>query len=134
MPYLEPGRKASNYAIWRWAQEGPPRPLSAAGLDLPDERGAICGRARERTPESRDATVSELAEDLRDHHYATVAIVRDGKTHIPRGDSKILAGDQLYMLSPTGEIEDIALDGSSSSAESDFKSDAKSDAKPDASR
>ncbi|HBD98737.1 MAG TPA: Trk system potassium transporter TrkA, partial [Gemmatimonadetes bacterium] len=53
-------------------------------------------------------TLAELAKDLHDHHYATVAIVRDGKTHIPRSDSKIHAGDQLYLLSPTAEIEDIA--------------------------
>ena len=53
-------------------------------------------------------TLAELAEDLNDHHYATVAIVRDGKTRIPKGDTKILAGDQLYLLSPTSEIEDLA--------------------------
>jgi len=53
-------------------------------------------------------TMAELAEDLHDHHYATVAIVRDGETHIPRAESKILAGDQLYMLTPTAEIADIA--------------------------
>ena len=53
-------------------------------------------------------TLAELGEDLHDHHYATVAIVRDGKTRIPRADTKILAGDQVYLLSPTSEIEDIA--------------------------
>ena len=55
-----------------------------------------------------DKTLAELGEELHDHHYATVAIVRDGETRIPRADSKIMVGDQLYLLSPTGEIEDIA--------------------------
>jgi trk system potassium uptake protein TrkA len=53
-------------------------------------------------------TMAELAADLHDHHYATVAIVRDGETRIPRAESKVLAGDQLYMLTPTTEIADIA--------------------------
>ncbi|MDA0312829.1 MAG: Trk system potassium transporter TrkA [Gemmatimonadetes bacterium] len=53
-------------------------------------------------------TMTELAEDLHDHHYATVAIVRDGVTYIPRSDSRIQDGDQVYLLSPTDEIQDIA--------------------------
>jgi trk system potassium uptake protein TrkA len=53
-------------------------------------------------------SIAQLAEELHDHNYSTVAIVRDGKTEIPRSDSIILAGDQLYLLSPTGNIEDIA--------------------------
>ncbi len=53
-------------------------------------------------------TMAELTESLADHHYTTVAIVRDGETRIPRSDSRIEADDQLYMLSPTGEIQDIA--------------------------
>jgi trk/ktr system potassium uptake protein len=52
--------------------------------------------------------MTELADSLHDHHYATVAIVRDGVTQIPRASSTIEAGDQLYMLSPTAEIQDIA--------------------------
>ena len=53
-------------------------------------------------------TMAELTADLHGHHYTTVAIVRDGKTHIPKANSKILAEDQLYLLTPTAEIEDIA--------------------------
>jgi trk/ktr system potassium uptake protein len=53
-------------------------------------------------------SMAELADSLHDHHYATVAIVRDGVTQIPRASSTIEAGDQLYMLSPTAEIQDIA--------------------------
>ncbi len=53
-------------------------------------------------------TMVDLARDLADHHYTTVAIVRDGRTEIPRPDSTIEAGDQLYLLSPTVEVDDIA--------------------------
>jgi trk system potassium uptake protein TrkA len=53
-------------------------------------------------------SMAELTDSLHGHHYATVAIVRDGKTRIPRADSQIEAGDQLYILSPTAEIQDIA--------------------------
>ena len=53
-------------------------------------------------------SMAELTDSLHGHHYATVAIERDGKTRIPRADSQIEAGDQLYILSPTAEIQDIA--------------------------
>jgi trk system potassium uptake protein TrkA len=49
----------------------------------------------------------ELAEELRDVHYVTAAIVRDGITHIPKGDSVIQPGDHLYILSPTSEIHGV---------------------------
>ena len=52
--------------------------------------------------------LEKLAAELEDHHYATVAIVRNGKTEIPKATSVIRAGDQVYLLSPTAEIGDIA--------------------------
>lgn len=51
-------------------------------------------------------------KDLRDtfaggYHYVTAAIVRDGETSIPTAESTIEAGDHIYLLSPTSEIEDV---------------------------
>ena len=52
-------------------------------------------------------TLAQLGQELADHHYVTAAIVRDGVTTIPDGESVIRAGDQLYMLAPTSEVRDI---------------------------
>lgn len=41
------------------------------------------------------------------YHYVTAAIVRNGKTIIPKADSTIEAGDKLYLLAPTSELEDV---------------------------
>jgi len=77
-------------------------------MPLAEGRVQLVGlRVKEGAPVA-GKTLAELGGELRDHHYATVAIVRNDKTFIPRSDSKILAGDQVFLLSPTGEIEDIA--------------------------
>lgn len=52
-------------------------------------------------------TLVELGQELRDRHYVTAAIVRDGRTTIPRGQDRIEAGDLIYLLSPTSEVEGI---------------------------
>ncbi len=52
-------------------------------------------------------TLAELGTDLRDYHYVTAAIVRDGNTTIPDGASRIEAGDQIFLLSPVSEAEAI---------------------------
>lgn len=41
------------------------------------------------------------------YHYVTAAIVRDGETTIPKADSTIEAGDKIYLLAPTEELEDV---------------------------
>lgn len=52
-------------------------------------------------------TLIELDRELRRRRYVTVAIVRDGVTEIPSGDSRILAGDQIYLLTPSEEMAAI---------------------------
>jgi len=52
-------------------------------------------------------TLAELGERFQDRHYVTVAIVRDGETTIPKGSDRILAGDLIYLLAPTSELESI---------------------------
>ncbi|MEQ9401932.1 MAG: Trk system potassium transporter TrkA [Longimicrobiales bacterium] len=52
-------------------------------------------------------TLLQLGKELSHRHYVTVAIVRNGVTTIPTGDSMIQEGDQLYMLAPTNEVQDI---------------------------
>jgi trk system potassium uptake protein TrkA len=53
-------------------------------------------------------TIRELREHFSgDYHYVTAAIVRNGKTSIPKPDSTIEAGDLIYLIAPTTEIEEI---------------------------
>jgi trk system potassium uptake protein TrkA len=52
-------------------------------------------------------SLAELSEDLRGYHYVTAAIVRDGVTTIPKGDARIVPGDQIYLLAPTPEVQGI---------------------------
>ncbi|MEN8376529.1 MAG: Trk system potassium transporter TrkA [Gemmatimonadota bacterium] len=52
-------------------------------------------------------TLRQLDEELHDRHYVTVAIVRDGDTTIPRGDSRVEAGDQVFVIAPTPEIASL---------------------------
>ena len=52
-------------------------------------------------------TLSEIGTDLAQGHYVTAAIVRDGVTTIPKGDDRMLAGDQVYLLSPTQHVQGI---------------------------
>lgn len=41
------------------------------------------------------------------YHYVTVAIVRNGVTTLPTAESTIEAGDRIYLLSPTSEVDEI---------------------------
>ncbi len=52
-------------------------------------------------------SLAQLGRELRDYHYVTAAINRDGQTSIPTGDSVIEAGDQIFLLTPTSEVFDI---------------------------
>jgi trk system potassium uptake protein TrkA len=60
------------------------------------DKAPVCGK-----------TLAQLGEEYQDYHYVTVAVVRNGETSIPDGDSTIEAGDQIYMLSPTAEVSSI---------------------------
>jgi trk system potassium uptake protein TrkA len=60
-------------------------------------------------PDSKVAgtTLAELDQQLKDHHYVTVGIVRGGQTMIPSGNSRIETGDQLFVVSPASEMPAI---------------------------
>jgi len=64
MPYVPPGVKASNYAVWRWVTEGPPRPLHEVAPTAPVELAAICENAMARDPQARYEDMTALAGDL----------------------------------------------------------------------
>ncbi len=65
LPYMPPGVKLSNYAIWYRVQEGPPTPLHELAPEVPAELCAICEKAMARDVARRYRDMSELAEDLR---------------------------------------------------------------------
>ena len=50
----------------------------------------------------------EIGHRLAERQYIIVAIVRDGVTRIPKGNSRIEAGDQIYVLAPTEELDRLA--------------------------
>lgn len=52
-------------------------------------------------------TLIELDRAMGDRRYVTVAIVRNGVTEIPRGASRIEAGDQIFLLAPAAEMPSI---------------------------
>lgn len=51
--------------------------------------------------------IRDLRAELGGYHYVTVAIARNGRTWVPRADSSIEAGDQIYLLAPTTEMDDV---------------------------
>ena len=83
---------------------------SAAATDVAqfaDGRVQLLGLKVKSGARVAGKTLSEIGASLEDRHYVTVAIVRDGRTMIPRGDDRILVGDQLYVLAPTDEAVEI---------------------------
>jgi trk system potassium uptake protein len=52
-------------------------------------------------------SLMELDAQLGGKAYVTVAIVRDGRTEIPRGDSRIRARDQVFIMAPSSEMPRI---------------------------
>ena len=54
-------------------------------------------------------TLADIGEELGDSHFVTAAILRHGVTTIPKGDDRIEAGDQIYMLAPSDEVQAICL-------------------------
>jgi trk system potassium uptake protein TrkA len=83
---------------------------SAAATDVAhfaDGRVQLLGvRVKEGAPVA-GKTLARIAAELPDSHYVTVAIVRDGRTIIPRGSDRIEAGDQIYVIAPSDEVQAI---------------------------
>ena len=83
---------------------------SAAATDVAqfaDGRVQLLGLQVKEGAKVAGKSLAQLAREMSDHHYITAAIVRDGITTIPDGDSVIQEGDHLYMLAPTSEVRDI---------------------------
>jgi serine/threonine protein kinase/formylglycine-generating enzyme required for sulfatase activity len=64
MPYVTANVKASNYAVWRWVTEGPPRSLVDEAPDAPSELVAICEKAMAREAKLRYPDMAALADDF----------------------------------------------------------------------
>lgn len=52
-------------------------------------------------------TIQEIDRDLSHRSYTTVAIQHGGSTEIPRGDSRIEAGDQIFLVVPADELDHL---------------------------
>ena len=65
MPYVKPGMRLSNHAVWYRVQEGPPESLRELAREAPSELVAICEKAMTRDWRKRYRDMGELAEDLR---------------------------------------------------------------------
>ncbi len=52
-------------------------------------------------------TLEEASEEIQKHEYRAVAITRNGKTIIPRGDDTFLPGDHVYIVSNQPGINDL---------------------------
>ncbi|MDX1578831.1 MAG: Trk system potassium transporter TrkA, partial [Gemmatimonadota bacterium] len=63
-------------------------------------------RVQEGAPVA-DRTIAELADVLPDQRYTTVAIRREGKTEIPRGDSRIEPGNHIYLVAPADAMDSL---------------------------
>ncbi len=83
---------------------------SAAATDVAEFAGGriqlVGVRVREGAPVA-GRTLAELRRDLREFHYVVAAIVRDDETVIPVGSSRLQAGDQVFLLAPTEEVDNI---------------------------
>lgn len=83
---------------------------SAAATDVAHFAGGrvqlIGLQVREGAP-AAGRTLTEVARIQGGSHYVTAAVVRDGATVIPRGDTRIEPGDRLYVLAPTTEVQGI---------------------------
>jgi len=83
---------------------------SAAATDVAQFAGGrvqlIGLQVREGAP-AAGRTLTEIAKIQGGSHYVTAAVVRDGVTVIPRGDTRIEAGDRLYVVAPTTEVQGI---------------------------
>lgn len=76
--------------------------------EFADGRVQLVGlRVKEGAPVA-GRTIRELREQFEGgYHYVTAAIVRGGKTIIPKAESTIEADDHIYLLAPTSEMDDV---------------------------
>ncbi|MFW6078406.1 MAG: Trk system potassium transporter TrkA [Gemmatimonadota bacterium] len=84
---------------------------SEAATDLArfaDGRVALIGlRVTEDAPLA-GKSLARIDRELKRRQYITAAIVRDGRTEIPTGRSRIEAGDRIYVLAPATDVPTIS--------------------------
>jgi len=83
---------------------------SAAATDVAqfaDGRVQLTGMVVKEGAPVAGRRLADLGQELRAARFVTAAIVRDGQTIIPKGEDCIQAGDQIFVLSPTSEVERI---------------------------
>ncbi|HUH12370.1 MAG TPA: Trk system potassium transporter TrkA, partial [Longimicrobiales bacterium] len=83
---------------------------SEAATDLArfaDGRLQLIGMRVREGAQVAGKTLAELDQQLAGRRYVTVALVREGVTTIPRGASRIEAGDQLFVMAPSQEMPGI---------------------------
>jgi trk system potassium uptake protein TrkA len=51
-------------------------------------------------------TLEEIGRMLRERHFLTVAIDRNGRSIIPHGSTKLEAGDEIYLIAETSHVPD----------------------------
>ena len=54
-----------------------------------------------------DKTLLDVTVDRKNLPYRTVAIVREGRTFIPRGSDRFLAGDMIYVITNKDSVEEV---------------------------
>ncbi|NOT31933.1 MAG: serine/threonine protein kinase [Planctomycetes bacterium] len=78
-PYVEPGSRLDNRAIWALVQHGPPAPVHTLAPDVPAELVAICEKAMARDVAERYPDMGGLGEDLRAYlEHRVVSAYRTG--------------------------------------------------------
>jgi trk system potassium uptake protein len=84
--------------------------LSEAATDLArfaDGRLQMTGlRVRAGAPVAGHS-LREMDELFRGRRYTAVGVAREGVLEIPRGETRVEAGDQLFILAPTSEMAEV---------------------------
>ena len=65
MPYVEPGKRISPFAVLSAVREGPPMPIHQINRKVPPELVAICERAMARSIDDRYPSMEAMADELR---------------------------------------------------------------------
>jgi trk system potassium uptake protein len=76
-------------------------------VSLADGKLQLIGLRLEKTSELIGPTLAEIAQSYDQLHFRIVAISRRTTTIIPAGNNRLMAGDQLFILSKTDEIKTL---------------------------
>lgn len=82
------------------------RPAASDVAEFADGRVLLVGLPVTESAPVAGHTLQEIGRNLRDRHFLTVAIDRDGRTIIPDGSTRLLAGDEIYLVAETQYLKD----------------------------